>query len=438
MDYLTRGLGKMSELPDSHFHPMCKAIKLTHLIFADDLMLFCKGDVASINRMMEVLNHFSAVSRLLANIDKFNIFLARMDEECKQEILNCIGFSLGSLPIRYLGLPFSSKKWSKVECHALVEKITKRVCNGYSKLLSYAGRIQIINVVLFSIYNFWGAVFILPQSVVKSIDRICRDYLWGNSIGHKKVSLVAIKKDVLWVKWVNEVYMKSNHNIWEHQPPQDCSWYWKKLNALKEIMAQWYTRGVYQLTTSGLYYVSSSYIVLKGNITTLREPEVIWNAVMLPRQRVITWLAFQDKLMTKERPMRLNIPINEDINCIVCDCGEPETHQHLFVDCSWTQNIRVALLNWSGITIPSYVSRSLQWIKNRHWRQFRKEVAAAIIGAIIYYSWQARNWKHFRKTNVNNASIEIQIKKELRERISMLAGSRRARNCPILVQRICS
>lgn len=42
MEYLTRLLGKMSEVHDFKFHPMCKASKLTHLIFADDLMIFCK------------------------------------------------------------------------------------------------------------------------------------------------------------------------------------------------------------------------------------------------------------------------------------------------------------------------------------------------------------------------------------------------------------
>lgn len=52
IDYLTKGLGKMSELPDFYFHPMCKITKLTHLIFTDDLMLFCKGEVASISRIM--------------------------------------------------------------------------------------------------------------------------------------------------------------------------------------------------------------------------------------------------------------------------------------------------------------------------------------------------------------------------------------------------
>lgn len=97
------------------------------------------------------------------------------------------------------------------------------------------------------------------------------------------------------------------------------------------------------------------------------------------------------------------------------------------------------MINWSGIPIPSQtVNRSLQWIKNRHWSQFRKEVAATILGAMIYYTWQARNWKLFRKINVNSAFIVTQIQKELRERTSMLAGSRRARNYPVLVQRRCN
>ncbi|OIT27331.1 putative ribonuclease h protein, partial [Nicotiana attenuata] len=102
-----------------------------------------------------------------------------------------IGFSLGTLPIRYLGFPLASKKWSKMHCHQLVEKITSRITSGYAKTLSYAGRLQIINAVLFSIYNFWGAVFILPQSVSKEVDRRCRDYLWGSTDDKRKIALVS-------------------------------------------------------------------------------------------------------------------------------------------------------------------------------------------------------------------------------------------------------
>lgn len=96
---------------------------------------------------------------------------------------------------------------------------------------------------------------------------------------------------------------------------------------------------------SSLYSVSSSYIALMGNMTKLREVEMFRNAVMLPRQRVITWLAYQDKLMTKERLVRLSIPINGDTNCLMCDQATSETHQHLFVNCIWIKNIREAMIN---------------------------------------------------------------------------------------------
>lgn len=161
MEYLTRILKKMSDLPDFKYHHMCKSLKLTHLIFTDDLIIFCKGDYRSIARVMEALHTFSDVIGLIVNVDKSNNFLASIDDTTKKEILASTGFSFGTLTIRYLGLPLFSK-CSKMECHQLVGKITSRINITYSKCLSHAGRLQIINIVLFSIYNFWGPVFILP------------------------------------------------------------------------------------------------------------------------------------------------------------------------------------------------------------------------------------------------------------------------------------
>lgn len=48
-----------------------------------------------------------------------------------------------------------------------------------------------MNVVFFSIYNFWGSTFILPQSILKEVDRKCRKYLRGTTTDKWKVSLVA-------------------------------------------------------------------------------------------------------------------------------------------------------------------------------------------------------------------------------------------------------
>ncbi|XP_019256268.1 PREDICTED: uncharacterized protein LOC109234654 [Nicotiana attenuata] len=190
MEYLSRVLGKMSELPDFRYHPMCKETKLTHLVFADDLMIFCKENLKSIARVMEALQHFSDATGLEANIDKSSMFVAGVDEETRQNMLKITGFTLGTFPIRYLGLPLTSRKWNKMDCKQLVDKITSKI-TAYTRQLSYAGRLQIIMVVLFSIYNFWSAVFILPQSVVKLVDKKCRDFLWGATEDKRKVNLVA-------------------------------------------------------------------------------------------------------------------------------------------------------------------------------------------------------------------------------------------------------
>lgn len=42
MKYLSRNFKYMSRLPEFKFHPICKGVELTHLIFVDDLMIFVR------------------------------------------------------------------------------------------------------------------------------------------------------------------------------------------------------------------------------------------------------------------------------------------------------------------------------------------------------------------------------------------------------------
>ncbi|KAF3615694.1 hypothetical protein FXO37_35399 [Capsicum annuum] len=100
MEYLSRVLKCMSLLPDFKYHPMCKALQLTHFIFADDFMVFGKGEQGSVSRVIEALNHFSAATYLIANMQKSNLFVAGVTDPMKA-ILDKTVFSLGVFPIRY-------------------------------------------------------------------------------------------------------------------------------------------------------------------------------------------------------------------------------------------------------------------------------------------------------------------------------------------------
>ena len=55
--------------------------------------------------------------------------------------------------------------------------MTYKIRNWHAKYLSYAVRLQLVNVVLMSIFSYWCQMFILPKKVVKEINNVCRAYL---------------------------------------------------------------------------------------------------------------------------------------------------------------------------------------------------------------------------------------------------------------------
>lgn len=67
------------------------------------------------------------------------------------------------------------------DCHALVERITYRVRSWTSKMLTFAGRLQLIDSVLNHIVGYRLQVLILPEKVLKKVESICCAFLWNGS-----------------------------------------------------------------------------------------------------------------------------------------------------------------------------------------------------------------------------------------------------------------
>ncbi|XP_020245045.1 uncharacterized protein LOC109823170 [Asparagus officinalis] len=108
-----RGLRSLDLLKQDRsfkFHPKCGRLNITHLIFADDLLLFCKGGLSSIQKLYQCVTSFSEVSALKANPNKCAIFYEGVTEPVKDNIKEFLGFTEGSMPIRYLGIPLVCKR----------------------------------------------------------------------------------------------------------------------------------------------------------------------------------------------------------------------------------------------------------------------------------------------------------------------------------------
>ncbi|WMV12323.1 hypothetical protein MTR67_005708, partial [Solanum verrucosum] len=246
-------------------------------------------------------------------------------------------------------------------------------------------------------------------------------YIWNiTSIGQLIWQIIE-NKEVLWVKWVHGIYLKDERSIWNHKVPIECSWYWRKLNAIKYQMQKWYCQ---------------SYQALLGHRPHMKIVDLIWTVVALPKHRFMVWLEVQGRLLTQEKKLRLHIPV-EDNDCCLCDEQTMETTMHLFEECSWTKSVWQELMKWVGITLTNNeIKQVLECIKVKHWKQFQKEVVAAISGAILYHTWRARNWKKFNRKSVHREEVVTQIKKELIERLYFLSKSKKARNCSFFIQHL--
>lgn len=140
--------------------------------------MYCRADLLSVKLLNGAFLKFSEASRLQANTDKSSIYIAGVADHTRQEILDALGYTLGKLPFRYLGVPLASKKLNIHAYLTLIEKITARVTCWSAKLLSYAGRVQLIKAVLFGVQAYWAQIFLIPKKVMKTIEQICRTFLW--------------------------------------------------------------------------------------------------------------------------------------------------------------------------------------------------------------------------------------------------------------------
>lgn len=207
-----------------------------------------------------------------------------------------------------------------------------RCCS--SRNLSYAGRLQLVKSVLHTLHVYWASAFLLPKGVLEEIEKVCRHYFCaGNDMSRKPALVsweevcrpkhsgglgiknlllwntdalgvhvwnVANKKDMLWVKWVSEIYLQGE-TIWEHQPKIDSSWQWKKLNKVKDQLVAGFDRGRWTAAATGMYSIASGYRFLQGDMPKETFSAKLWKSKAIPKHIFIVWLAARRRLVTIER-----------------------------------------------------------------------------------------------------------------------------------------
>lgn len=252
-------------------HPQCEEVQLSHLSFADDIVVFTDGTPASLQGTLGVFGKFAHMSGLQINVSKSTVFAAGRGKQALEGEAAAAGLCVSALPIRYLGLPLTTKLMTRSDYEPLIVKIRDRFLCWTSKALSYAGRLQLIKSVIASITNFWCSAFCLPQSCIDEIESMCSAFLWSGSpnitsrakiawaevccpyeeggLGIrrvKEVSTVFVLKLIwrlfsqsssLWAVWVKQNLLK-HETFWDAKDTVIGSWAWRKLLRYRPLAKQ--------------------------------------------------------------------------------------------------------------------------------------------------------------------------------------------------------
>ena len=156
---------------------------VTHLLFANDTILFCDADVEQILHIRLLLLNFQAVTGLKVNVHKSEMVPIREVEDV-HALAEILGYRVGELPMSYLGMPLGASHNSPSIWNFILENFERKLAEWKKLYLSKGGRLILLKGTLSSLPTYFLSLFIIPTHVVNKIKKLQRDFLWSDSKTH--------------------------------------------------------------------------------------------------------------------------------------------------------------------------------------------------------------------------------------------------------------
>ena len=97
---------------------------------------------------------------------------------------------MGSLPSQYLGLPLEAPNKAHSMWDGVKERVRRRLALWKWQHISKGGRITLIKSTLASMPIYQMSLFRMPKIVVRRLEKVQRDFLWGGGNLERKAHLV--------------------------------------------------------------------------------------------------------------------------------------------------------------------------------------------------------------------------------------------------------
>ncbi|CAM8945360.1 unnamed protein product [Rhodiola kirilowii] len=389
-DWLTHTMGRYQEEGLIKGIRVCRgAPTITHLMFADDCLIFLKARKESLDQVMHILQKYEAVAGQKVNLEKSEVVCSKnIVEEYREQITGRMGMKLVVSHSAYLGLPitFSNRKTELFK--SIEERILRKIGDWKHRLLSSAGREVLIKSVLQAIPNYAMSCFKLPVTLcrklvkgfmrfwwlrdkAKGIHWVKRDILLREKseggLGFRKMELMNLallakqgwrimsEPDLMVSKVLKAKYFPDS-TLLEASSGSRPSYAWRGIMEAMGIIRHgaewdagegkycWRRDGAGHLTVKGAYFCAVEIDKLRnpveGEQSDSKESEKFWKKfwkLKVPEKiKTFGWRLFHDSLPVMESLERRGC----DVENRCAHCGHRrEKAIHLFKECWWMRSL---------------------------------------------------------------------------------------------------
>lgn len=123
-EYLSRGLNNLYNTHPSMYFDCKGGIKISHLAYVDDCIIFCKANKSSLQRLQSFLVHYETTSGQKINLSKSEVFAGK---RANLDLITSVLDISPPLPFTYLGAPISKGRKKIQLFNPLIDRIKSSV-----------------------------------------------------------------------------------------------------------------------------------------------------------------------------------------------------------------------------------------------------------------------------------------------------------------------